>query len=307
MALFALGLWSAVGFFAVWRRYASHAAQLLPYLGRAIAEAIGLGVSLIGLWRSKRWGWALALLADSVMCAFDLSVLLSSPILLERFPRVIVFQFLDYAALALLLHQPVRRFFAASKIAANAPGVQIRKPVRQIGGPERSLRIIAFFAVAIVITCAATAFALALLYSKKEAIGVRGLLFFFLLAFPIGGLAALLFSVLMTLTARLSPARLWVWILTGALLAPGMIFALAIAANGLSAATGRSLSVAHILLSYLCAGPYYLVGVWWLGIPIGIITAFVCCQLYPWAFGQAGTSISSGGAVLANSKSPGRY
>lgn len=277
-ALFAFGLWSNIALLVAWPRYASHGAQLLPYLVRSLAETAFLGVSLIGLWRSKRWGWTLALAVDGFMCAVDLNALVANPFLIKRYSRIFIFQAWDYAGLALLLHQPVRRFFATEKVAAKVPAPQFLQPARKVGWPQRSLRITAFFALAVIVTCALTAFSLTLLLGEKAG-GGKGFLLLLWIAFMIGGISALLFTALLTVLARrMGPDRLWLWILLGGLLAPGMIL-------GLGA--GAYFTHAPGILGYIFGGPVYLFEVWWLGIPIGIVTAFTCYQMYPWGFKRA--------------------
>ena len=83
---------------------------------------------------------------------------------------------------------------------------------------------------------------------------------------------------LTVLARRMGPDRLWLWILLGGLLAPGMIL-------GLGA--GAYFTHAPGILGYIFGGPVYLFEVWWLGIPIGIVTAFTCYQMYPWGFKRA--------------------
>jgi len=280
-ALFAIGLWSDVQFLVLWPRYASHTSQLLPYLVRSLAETALLGVSLIGVWRSKRWGWLLALLVDGYMCAMDLSVLLELHILAARYhrARILFFQALDYVTFALLLHRPVQRYFTLQDALSRTLGTQARKPSREIGRLERSLRIITFYAVATVFICILTVFSVTLMAGDKAG-GARGFLFLLYVAFAAGGISAFLFTLIMTvLVRRQNPARLWLWILVGGLLAPGMILGMGL----LGAHAMRGVAI----LGYVFGGALYLFQVWWLGIPIGIITAFACYQMYPWSFERA--------------------
>lgn len=283
--LFTLALWTIFQLLTL-AHHASYSTTIANYLLRSLVEAILLGVSFVGLWRSKRWGWVLAVLVDGFMCVMDLSVFITTPFLLTQYRRIFAYQIWDYATLVVLLNHSVRCHFGNQSALRRVSAAQVREPARETVLSNRRLRIVIFFVAAATVTCAVTAFSVALLLSRKQPVGGRVFLFLFLIAIGIGGLSALLFTAIMTFVVRkLNPALLSLWILIGGLLAPGMIFGLAIL-MGLFSHPGTHVSPILSLLMPLCGGASYLVQVWWLGFPIGMITAFTCYQMYPWSFTQ---------------------
>jgi hypothetical protein len=73
--LLSLTAYGCVQVLALWSRYAASGmgAQLAV---RVFFPAAMIAVSLIGLWRTRRWGWILALVADGALCAQTLWFLL---------------------------------------------------------------------------------------------------------------------------------------------------------------------------------------------------------------------------------------
>jgi hypothetical protein len=271
--------------FVIWSKYTSP--LLNPQLIiRLCARPVLVAISLIGLWRTTRWGWGLALLVDGAMCAQSLWFLLNYESIALN-PRWVTFWLApnvsEFAALAVLLCRPVRNHFLGRNRAQHRTTMPSGRV--QTGGvskPVKPLRVLAYLAGAVMATCVATAFALALLMGQK---GGGGVIFVLTLVSGLteGGGASFLFAVLLTLVGRrLGPRRLWLWLLLGAVLAPGLIFALGLVGNRLFS-TG-SQSFVFQISQFLFGGPEQLLQVWWLTAPVGVFTAWICHAMYPWAF-----------------------
>jgi hypothetical protein len=138
-----------------------------------------------------------------------------------RNARWLAFNIWEFAALAVLLYRPVRdHFLQRNRVPrkATTPLVRAESGVDQAG---KLLRILVYFAVAVVTACVVTAFSLALFMGQKNG-GSRGFALFLYFGLMTGCVASFLFILILTLVARkLGPARLWLWLLLGGLLAPG--------------------------------------------------------------------------------------
>lgn len=276
--IFAACLWGFVQMLLSWRMYSRYTVQVLPYFLESLALTLALGIALWGLWRTESWGWVLAALANGAMCLLTLNNLLRFPAMI-RIPKWQVLSLLDLLAFALVLHRPVRRFFFGSA------AVVLQKGGRQrvIQPAERFLRALLYFAVAVVVTCLVTSFALVLLLGQKGG-GTKGLLFLSALGIEIGGVPSFLFALLLTLAARrIGLNRLWAWLLTGAILAPGLTAGMgALLLKMETSAPGPGSALLALL-----TGPMYLHDAPWLTIPAGLVAAFVCFQMCPWSFGES--------------------
>jgi hypothetical protein len=273
-----IGVWSASQMIFLWPKYPA-------YAGRSIVEAILLAISLIGLWKSKRWGWLLAVLVDAAICLLCLRPMIQFPRLILNV-RLWAFNIWEFAAFVVLIHAPVREFFRSdSKLLLSAAAPR-RMPETEGHALGRPFRVLVYFVAIIVATCFVTALALALWLGEKAG-GDSGFLFLLLIGFEIGSFASFLFGLILTLLARrFGPARLGMWLTAGVLLAPGLVLALgrlAMLVANATLATGPLGVPLYVLLS----GPMYLFQVWWLSLPAGIVTSFLCCQIYPWAFGRS--------------------
>jgi len=233
---------------------------------------VALAVSYYGLWRKKAWAWALAVLTEGVFCAQILFFLLQAAGSLKAMTlRSVVFMASDFVGLWLLLHHPVRKYFLQTTGRTPLVGAV------RVSLLSRALRVLAYFAVAVSVCCAVTAFSLSLVVGSKLG-GPRGFLVLFCFGFQIGALASLTFVGLLTLAARhLGPATGWVWLAGGGLIAAALerLFLLPIDFFQVHEVAG---------VSYLLGGPAYLRNMWWLVIPSGIVTAMICYELYPWSF-----------------------
>lgn len=229
-------------------------------------------VSLVGLWRTRSWGWRLALLADGIMCLQILWFLLNYPTVLLRHPRLFAFNIWEFAAPAVLLYRPVRDYFlrqhpardTVARVAAQRRGGQAGKP----------LGLVIYFAVAVISTCVVTAFSLAVFMGQKDpgSGGFKLFLLFLYFALMTGCGASFLFALILTLLVRkLDPTRLWPWLLLGGSLAPGLIFVLAFIGFHLGPGPWNV-----VLL-----GPETLLRGWWLTAPIGVVTGWICYTMYP--------------------------
>jgi len=268
-SIFLSAAWGFLQTLLYWQVYAHQILHMLPLILRAAILTAVSGISLVGLWRSKGWGWILAVLTDSASCLLTLSSLLQFPMILRN-PKWVAFSVLDLLGLALLIHRPVRACFLGEA-----------EP-REISSVDRFLRVLVYFAVAVIVTCLATSFAITMLLGQKGG-GVRGFLFFGVLGFEIGALPSFLFALLLTLAGRfVCSNKLWAWLLAGAVLAPGLTFGISILMSKLQISSGGAASVGVLL-----AGPQYLYGTLWLTISVGLITAFLCYQMFPWSFGEA--------------------
>jgi len=285
--VFLISVWSAGQMLVSWPRYAAYGARMIPYIMRSIVEAILMGVSLLGLWRSKHWGWLLALLVDAAICVLYLYYTLLYP-RLNLNPRYLAFNIWEFAATAVLLHQPVRAYFHGGRDLPLSAAPLGRMPVAEISAIQRSFRGLVYFVVAVATTCIVTAFSLAVMMGDKAG-GGRGFLILLIFGFGIGGGASFLFVVLLTLAARKTgPARLAVWLIAGMLLAPGLVLGMGQLAKTFLMGSGPlGTGPLNMLLNIFFTGPAYLFQVWWLVIPTGIVTSFLCYQLYPWVFGRS--------------------
>jgi hypothetical protein len=135
-------------------------------------------------------------------------------------------------------------------------------------------------------TCVVTTVSLAVTLGEKAG-GSRGFLFLLIIDFEFGGAASFLFVVILTVAARLlGPARLATWLIAGALLAPGLVLGFGLLAKALLMGNGpQATGPLSLLINMLFTGPMYLFQVWWLAIPAGVVTSFLCYQMYPWVFG----------------------
>jgi len=253
----------------LWSRYPTIGGHVVA---RSVASAALLVVSVIGLWKSQSWGWVLALITDSIMCGQALLVALNNPVIAARSVRFLAFNLWEFTAVATLLYPPVRQHFFKRRL----PGT--KQPViavqARVHGPRKWIPILGYFVVAMVGTCAATAFSLALYMGQKSG-GGGGFLFLLYLGVTTGGLASFLFVSLLTAASRLlGSTLLWVWLLVGGLLAPCLI--------GLLALTGRHIGTATSAVMFW--GPTTLMQVWWLPPLVGAVTGWLCFTIYPWAF-----------------------
>lgn len=276
--VFLIGIWSAGQMIFLWPKFAA-------YVGQSIVEAILLTFSLIGLWQSKRWGWLLAVLVDAAISLLCLRPMIEFPRLILNV-RLWAFNIWEFAAFVVLIHPPVREFFRSySKwpVSAAAPR---RMPEPEIHALGRSFRVLVYFVAIVVATCFVTTLTLAASLGEKAG-GDRGFLFLLLIGFEIGSFASFLLGLILTLIARrFGPARLGTWLTAGVLLAPGLVLGLgrlAMLVANVTSATGPLSASLSVLLS----GPMYLFQVWWLSIPAGIVSSFLCYHMYPWAFGRS--------------------
>jgi hypothetical protein len=283
--VFLIGVWSAAQMLRSWPKYAAYGTPMIPYIVRSIVEAILLGISLLGLWRSKRWGWLLSLLVDAAICILYLYSVMGYPRLLLN-PRFLAFNVWEFAAVAVLLHLPVRAYYQRKSDlpVLAAPG---RMPVAEMNALQRSFRGLVYFVVAVAATCIVTAFSLSVWMGDKAG-GGRGFLILLVFGFQIGGAASFLFVVILSVVARtFGPARLGVWLVAGMLLAPGLILGMGLLAKTFLVGTGpMGTGPLSMLLDIFFTGPMYLFQVWWLAIPSGIVTSFLCYQMYRWTFGR---------------------
>ena len=302
----ALTAWGFLNLLLWWPRYGQYGQRatelLLLALGRTTLEAVAAAIAFLGLWRARRWGWILAVLTDATMCLLTLSSLVQySAVLLHNF-RWLAFSLWDFVAITVLLHHPVRTYFltrtdSLSRVtvrgtdhsvqARSYPGLSTSPSgaaPKEIHWVERGMRISFYFIAAVVVTCSIMALLLSLWMGQKAGGGGGGRFLFVLwVGFSIGSAASFLFAVLLTLAARaLGPGRLWAWLLTGALLAPGLTLGMGALGAKLAASQPRD----GRILGLFFTGPLWLFQVWWLTIPAGVVAAFLCCQMYPWAFGD---------------------
>jgi hypothetical protein len=172
LVLLSLTAYGCVQVLALWSRYAPSGmgAQLAV---RVFFPAAMVAVSLIGLWRTRRWGWILALVADGALCTQTLWFLLDYATRAVRNARWLAFNIWEFAALAILLYRPVRdHFLQRNRVPrkATTPLVHAESGVHQAG---KLLRILVYFSVAVVAVCVVTAFSLALFMGQKNG-GSRG-------------------------------------------------------------------------------------------------------------------------------------
>lgn len=277
--VFLVMVWSCLNLLFLWPRYAQRAEHaLILAMVRSTVEAAAAGVAFWGLSRSKTWGWILAVLTEATLCLLTLSNLIQYPTEFLRNARWLALSVWDFAAIAVLLHRPVREFFLGKRdLPQHAPA---QGTVREINWPERCARVISYFLVAVIVACVAAAFSITLMMGTKAG-GARGFLLFVYFGLLIGWGPSLLFAMLLTFAMRMiGPGRLGAWLLAGLLLAPGLTLAL----GALASKTGAA---QQGLLGYFLYGPLWLFQGWWLTIPGGMVTAFFCFQLFPWAFRKA--------------------
>jgi hypothetical protein len=284
--VFLISVWSAGQMLVSWPRHASYAAQWIPHIVRSIVEATLLGISLLGLWRSKQWGWLLGVLVDAASCVLYLYYVMGYPRLLLN-PRYLALNIWEIAAFAVLRHQPVRAYFQGKSDLPASTALPVRAPVAEMSALQRSFRGLVYFVVAVASTCIVTAFSLTMMMGDKAG-GFRGFLFLLLIGVEIGSAASFLFVVLLTVAARgFGPGRLGVWLLAGMLFAPGLILGMGLLGKTFLSGSGpQGTGPLIVLLNIFFTGPAYLFQVWWLAIPAGIVTSFLCCQMYPWTFGR---------------------
>jgi hypothetical protein len=282
-----LSVWSAGQMLISWPRYAAYGTQMIPQIVRSIVEAILLGVSLVGLWQSKRWGWLLGLLVDAAICLLYLYYALEYPRLILN-PRYLALNIWEFAAFAVLLHLPVRAYFQGKRDLPGPTAPPGRLPIAEINAMQRSFRGLVYIVAAVAATCLVTTFSLAVALGDKAG-GGRGFLFLLVIGFEIGGAASFLFVVLLTVAARgFGAGRFVVWLIAGGLLAPGLILGMGVLVKTFLIRSGPlGTGPPNMLLAIFFTGPVYLFQVWWLAIPAGIVTSFLCYQMYPWAFGQS--------------------
>lgn len=227
-------------------------------------------VSLIGLWRNRRWGWGLALIVDGAMCAQFLWFLLNYSTAVTRHPAISAFNIWQFAALAVLLYRPVWEHFLGQHTRNQTLLARAGKP----------LRWVVYFSTAVLSTCIVTAFFFTVFMGQKNAGngGIRGFAVFLYFGLMTGCVASFLFALILTFLARkLGPTRLWPWLLLGAALAPALILVLGIIGNR----GPGPLNVAFW-------GAQALVQVWWLTPLAGIFTGWICYVMYPWCVSTPG-------------------
>jgi len=299
-----LTAWGCLYLLLLWPRYGQYGQRatevLLLALGRTTLEAVAAAIAFLGLWQARRWGWILAVLTDATMCLFTLSSLVQHSAVLLRNFRWLAFSLWDFVAIAVLLHHPVRRYFltrtdslSSVTVRGTDDSVKARSypalstspsgaAPKKIHRVERCMRISFYFLAAVVVICSIMALLLTMWMGQKAG-GGGGFLFVLLVGFSIGSGASFLFAALLTLAARaLGPGRLWGWLLAGALLAPGLTLGM----GALGAKIAASQPEEGRILGLFLTGPLWLFQVWWLTIPAGVAAAFLCCQMYPWAFGD---------------------
>ncbi len=285
--LFLGSLWSSGHLIVLWPKYAAHGVQFIPHVVQSIVETILLGVSLVGLWQSKRWGWLLGVLVDAVICVLFLYSAIGFPRLILN-PLVWAFNIWEFTAFAILLHVPVRDYFRREGALPGSAAPPGRMPVAEINALQRSSRGLVYFVAAVAATCIVTTFSMAVMLGEKVG-GGRGFLFLLIIGFEIGSAPSFLFVVLLTVAARaLGTGRLGVWLIAGGLLAPGLILGMGLLVKTFLSGSGPlGTGPLQMLLDIFLTGPAYLFQVWWLAIPAGIVTSFLCYQMYPWAFCQS--------------------
>lgn len=296
--VFLLAVWGSVDVLFLWSKYPPRAALvLLRALSWSTVEAVASGIAIAGLWKSKRWGWILAVLTDATMCLFTLSTLIHYSAPLLRNPRWLAFSVWDFAAIAVLLHQPVRAHFLsqmpqhriaqamgyAGKVRTYpglGPSPKGAEP-REMYWVERSVRVLFYFVAAVAAACFVTTFSVMFQLGEKAGAG-RGFVLLLLFGFALGSGPSILFALLLTLAARVfGPSRLWAWLLVGVLLAPSLILGMGALASKMESARAGAW-----IFGFFFTGPLWLVQGWWLTIPAGLIAAFLCFQMFPWAFGE---------------------
>jgi hypothetical protein len=146
---------------AEWGEYAARGVDMLPLVLRSTVGAGRVGASLIGLWRGRRWGWFLGVLANGAICAQVLWSLLEVGVAVVRSPVFLALSALGFAAFVVLLHDPVRKYFLGS----GRGGALTRAPRSSTGPDEpiKPLRVLVYFVVAVMTACIATAFTVTLL------------------------------------------------------------------------------------------------------------------------------------------------
>lgn len=300
--VFLLVLWGSLDLLFLWPKLAPRAVlTLLRELSWSTVEAVASGIAFAGLWQSKRWGWILAILTDATLCLFTLSSLIHYSALFLRNPRWLAFSVWDFAAIAVLLHRPVRAHFLSQRdfpqhialgtgyavkartysgLAPSSKGT-VRREMHWV---ERGVRVLFYFVAAVAVACFVTTFSLMLRLGEK-AEGGRGFVVMLFFGFVLGSGPSFLFTLLLTTAARIfGLCRLWAWLLVGALLAPSLILGMgALASKIESARDGPG------IIGFFFTGPVWLFQAWWLTIPAGLIAAFLCFQMFPWAFGEPTT------------------
>lgn len=268
IAVGAIGIYGGVQTVELWSKYPAVGGKVVAY---SIVYAILLLASAIGLWKSQLWGWVLSLLVDGMRSSQALSVALNHSFV-ARNARFLAVTLCELAAIAALLYPTARRHFLKGVFAAG----NARSSPRQ--GTRKWIPLLAYFVVAVLVTCAASAFVLAIVLGQKNG-GTRGFLFLLYVGIMTGGLAAFLFVSILTLASRaFGSARLWRWLLLGGLLAPCLV--------GVLGLIGHQVGTAAVIFW----GPATILQVWWLTPLVGVVTGWLCFTIYPLAFAPGANS-----------------
>jgi len=219
--------------------------------------------------------------------------------LMLRNPRWLAFSIWDFAAIAVLLHRPVRTYFLGKtdlpqRVTGQGTGHDVKaraylgpassprgvEPI-EVNWIERCMHVFLYFIAAVSVTCVVTSLSVALLLGQKAG-GGRGFLFLVVLGFMIGSGPCFVFALLLTRAARIfGTSRLGVWLVAGVLLAPSLTLGMGELVSKMAAS-----QQAGAIVGAFFTGPLWLFQVWWLTIPAGLIGAFVCFQIFTWGFGE---------------------
>lgn len=258
---FALAVWGTVQMLFLWPRLATHGVRMAPIVARSLAEAVMFGISLVGLWKAKRWGWSLAVAANCIPCFLILSSVFPFPGVWLRSPQFIVIASLDFISLGILLHHSVRRHFWSKKDAPTRPSGRGLQTVREINWAQRSFLLLIYFVLSSLAAWMVLAFSWAVMMGTKVG-GWPGFFYLLVIFFPLGGAVAFIFVLVVTLIVRmLDASRLAPWLLVGGGLALGMI------------------SLTMVSRAGTVSWPILL-----LASATGIVSAFICYLLYPWGW-----------------------
>jgi len=252
---------------------------ILTFLSLALST-----LAWIGLWRSRRWAWILAILLSIYGWLQEARVFLSYAAIIVHNVRFMTGVVLGLINFALLLSRPVREFFL------NQGGAPRVREVKTLSAGARSMRIALYFLVAVAAPIVVSAYTMALMGGQKLG-GSSGFLLFLLYGFPAGAAASLLFAITLTLIVRgLNPARVWQWILVGGLLAPVLMSTLTFLGERLTqngSGNGVQLSAFWSIAGYVFWGPMMLNSLRYIAPIDGILTAWICSAMYPWSFAQS--------------------
>lgn len=236
--------------------------------------------SWIGLWRSKRWAWILAVLLAAYGFLEEQRFLLSCPAIAVHNVRFVTFGVLEIIQFGLLLSRPVREFFLSDG------GVRRAQALTTVSAGGRSMRVAAYFLVATAAPILISAYTMALLGGRKLG-GTSGFLLFLLFGFTTGTVASLIFAIALTYAVRaLNLARAWQWILVGGALAPLLMV---LALLGTAFAQRGSVDLFQLpnytgLAQYIFWGPAMLNSMRFVAPIAGVFTAWICSAIYPWSF-----------------------